>query len=194
MREVDNITSIFVALRSSLSRAVQHIVPPKEIEDIVQETYLRVCQQGGDSGIRSPRSFMFKTARNLALDHVKRAENRRTDRLDESMENHQGAGHRMTDGTLDKVCSDEEFSAFCNAVRFLPAQCRRAFVLRKVYGYSQREIASIMKISERTAEKHISNGIRQCMAYMERNGVNYSDDAGHRKPNRVVRARKGGRT
>jgi len=49
MSEDDNIAGIFMALRGRLARAVQHIVPPKEIEDIVQETYLRIRQVGGGS-------------------------------------------------------------------------------------------------------------------------------------------------
>ncbi len=44
MTGVDSIHDIYVSLRGSLARAVLGIVPPKEIEDIVQETYVRVCQ------------------------------------------------------------------------------------------------------------------------------------------------------
>ena len=40
------------------------------------------------------------------------------------------------------------------AVRQLPEQCRRVFVLKKVYGYSQREIAKELSLSESTVEKH----------------------------------------
>lgn len=46
-----------MALRGRLARAVQHIAPPKEIEHIVRETYLRIRQVGGDRKIESPRSF-----------------------------------------------------------------------------------------------------------------------------------------
>ena len=40
----DSIQNIFMGLRSSLARAVMGLVPPREVEDIVQETYVRVCQ------------------------------------------------------------------------------------------------------------------------------------------------------
>jgi len=44
-------------------------------------------------------------------------------------------------------------------------------VLRKVYGYSQREIAREMAISESTVEKHISTGIKRCAYWlMRKNG------------------------
>src|SRR5690606_20794216 len=45
-------------------------------------------------------------------------------------------------------------------------QCRKAFVLRKVYGYSQKEIADSLGISENTVEKHIATGIKRCTGYM----------------------------
>ena len=76
MAGADSFHDIYVSLRGSLARAVLGIVPPKEIEDIVQETYVRVCQIEMKEKIREPRSFLFKTAHNLALDHVKRAESR----------------------------------------------------------------------------------------------------------------------
>lgn len=171
MREGDNISDIFLAIRGRLARAVQHIVPPKEIEDIVQETYLRICQVGGKTNIQSPRSFMFKTARNLALDHVKKAESRLADSYDEMDENGLPASQLPGDSTLGKACTDEEFAQFCDSVRYLPIQCRRAFVLRKVYGYSQREIAKVMQISESTVEKHIAEGIKRCMYFMEQKNM-----------------------
>jgi len=161
-----------MALRGRLVRAVQHIVPPKEIEDIVQETYLRIRQVGGKTSIESPQSFMLKTARNLALDYVKRAETRLSDSFDEAEEAYPPLQHAVGDSTLGKVCSDEEFAQFCDGVRYLPIQCRRAFVLRKVYGYSQREIAKLMQISESTVEKHIAEGIKRCMYFMEQKNMN----------------------
>ena len=161
MAGVGNIHDIYMSLRGSLARAVLGIVPPKEIEDIVQETYVRVCQIESKDKIREPRSFLFKTARNLALDHVKRAESRLVVSAEEIAES-----ERSVDETFDRVASDQEFSHFCESVRHLPVQCRRAFVLKKVYGCSQREIAREMKISESTVEKHIAEGLKRCTYFM----------------------------
>jgi RNA polymerase sigma-70 factor (ECF subfamily) len=99
----------------------------------------------------------------------------------------------LADSTLDQVCSEEEFSRFCDAVRYLPVQCRRAFVLKKVYGYSQREIAKVMQISERTVEKHISSGIKRCMYFMEQQRTGTGTDYNEREIQRPDDSRKGGR-
>ena len=46
------------------------------------------------------------------------------------------------------MAANQEFGHFCDAIRLLPLQCRKAFILRKVYGYSQKEIASNLDISD----------------------------------------------
>ena len=81
-KQADKAT-MFASLRASLSRSVRRIVPDKEIEDVVQETFLRFCQASDEQEIRSPEAFMFRTARNLALDHVKSAEYRLTETLED---------------------------------------------------------------------------------------------------------------
>ena len=80
MAEQHRFANTFLALRRRIAGLVGGIVPPKDVEDIVQETYMRVCQVANKDVIRKPQSFMFRTARNLALDHVKRSEFRLTDR------------------------------------------------------------------------------------------------------------------
>ena len=170
MSDSENILSTYVALRAKLARAVMGIVPPRDVEDIVQETYVRVCQVRNPAAIRKPRSFLYKTARNLALDHVKRAENRLSVSAEERPPGKEIGDGADSDSTLEQVTANEEFAQFCDAVRHLPVQCRRAFVLKKVYGFSQREIAVEMSLSESTVEKHIARGIRLCRSYLENAG------------------------
>ena len=160
---VDNqLTDLYLSIRGRLARAVTNIVPPSEVEDIVQETYVRACAASQACELRSPRSYMLKTAKNLALDHVKRSEYRLADSIGDESETERDQELPMAKDTLEQVCSDEEFAIFCAAVRHLPVQCRRAFVLKKVYGYSQREIAEEMQINEKTVEGHIAIGITRC--------------------------------
>jgi RNA polymerase sigma factor (sigma-70 family) len=162
---------IFVSFRNALIRSVSHIVPPKDIEDIVQETYVRVCQVDKKEAIKYPRSFMLKTAKNLALDHVKRADFRLNQSIDEETLENALPADELHDETYTNATTNEEFAQFCEAVRHLPAQCRRAFILKKVYGYTQKEIAEYMDISESTVEKHIANGIKRCTYYMNQNSM-----------------------
>jgi len=162
----ETLGNLFISLRKTLARSVSRIVPPKEIEDIVQETYVRVCQVENREDIRFPRSFMLKTAKNLALDYVKRAETRLTESPDEDTDWDIYQRETDEDETFNRVAANQEFAHFCDAVRLLPLQCRKTFILRKVYGYSQKEIAERLDISENTVEKHIATGIKRCAQYM----------------------------
>ena len=167
MPDSDSIARIFLGLRSKLAKAVSGIVPPKEIEDIVQETYVRVRQTENLDRIRRPESFLYRTARNLAIDHIKRAESQLVDSTEDLDQFEQRLEGFDEDTTLHAMVSDDEFAKFCEAVRFLPEQCRRAFVLRKVYGFSQREIADVMSIAVSTVEKHIALGVKRTMLRMK---------------------------
>ena len=168
MSDEHKLLEVFVALRRKLARAVSRIVPPPEIEDIVQETYVRVCQFEQVGNIRHPRSFLYRTARNLALDHIKRSEARTTVGLPGDDEEHggEGDGSQASLDVYDQLAAKQEFEIFCEAVQELPLQCRRVFVMRKVYGYSQKEIAQALEIGESTVEKHIAYGIKRCSSFI----------------------------
>jgi RNA polymerase sigma factor (sigma-70 family) len=165
MSHEDKFTSLFISLRSSLARTVRGIVPPKEVEDIVQETYVRAFQSTKKDAVQEPRAFLFKIAKNLALDYARKAENRLASNTDpaESLEDEL----LSLNPTLDEAVSREEFSIFCDAVRRLPVQRRRVFVLKRVYGYTQREIATQMQISEKTVERHLTLAMQNCMEYIQ---------------------------
>jgi RNA polymerase sigma factor (sigma-70 family) len=155
---------VFMAARDSMLRMVAGIVPPKEIEDIVQETYVRICQMDKREPVEQPKSFLMKTAKNLAYDYLKKSETRLADGVESEFEF--DTDTLVNNQVFDSVASSEEFSYFCEAIRQLPIQCRRVFVLKKVYGYSQKEIAKEMNLSESTVEKHIAVGFKRCASYM----------------------------
>jgi len=46
--------------------------------------------------------------------------------------------------------------------RGLPVECRQVFTLRKVYGYSGREIAVRLGIPEHAVEEHLIQAAREC--------------------------------
>ncbi|MEM6545537.1 MAG: sigma-70 family RNA polymerase sigma factor [Pseudomonadota bacterium] len=163
MSKFRELTDIFIGMRDDLARSILKIVPPDTVEDIVQETYVKLCQQGDGKDIRYPRAYFYRAVKNLALDHVLRFDQRFTDSLESAT--NLPAGH---DQTFTDAVTHEQFGHLCDAVRRLPLQCRRVFVLKKVYNYSQKEIAAELGISEKTVEKHVALGLARCRDYMER--------------------------
>jgi RNA polymerase sigma-70 factor (ECF subfamily) len=150
-----------------VARVVGRIVQPRDVEDIVQEAFVRCYEAARTTPIRHPRSFLLTTAKNLAINHVVSADSKRTDRVasfDDS------AVSLYTLPLEREVESQEQFMLLCRAVSQLPVQCRRAFILKKVYGLSRKEIAAYMGITESTVQKHVAKGLLMCAQYLERSG------------------------
>ena len=163
----ERIAAAFVACRGLLARLVGRIVRPHDIEDIVQETFIRSFEAARTTEIRHPRSFMLKTARNLALNHISRSDQRLTDQVEDFAALDVYLPTEVVESVVE---ANEQFLLFCRAVRELPLQCRRAFLLKKVYGFSQKEVAAFLGLSESTVEKHVARGLLMCSDYLATHG------------------------
>ena len=165
---MSGIGNVFMSCRSSLKRYIARFVHhPQDIEDIVHETFLRTYAAEIKTQIQSPKAFLFRTARNLSLKHLSKSSFKLTDYLGD-MELSEVLIDEVS--TENRVEAEEKFAVFCKAVRQLPSQCRRAYILRKVYGLSHKEIAEHLDISTNTVEKHLANGILRCSEFMRNYG------------------------
>lgn len=158
------IASIYMACRGLMARTVRRIVGQSDVEDILQEAFVRSFEAESRQTIRDARAFLMRTARNLALDHVSRAAYRTTGPLNPADEEQYVDGAAPPDAQVD---AERRFIMFCQAVGSLPEQCRRVFVLHKVYGMSHEEIASKLGIAPSTIQKHIAKGLLLCFEQMQ---------------------------
>jgi len=161
---MDSLTQSFLVFKQGLVRLVRQIVDnPVDVEDIVQEAYVRSLEASRTQSIKSPKAFIARTARNLALNHIASSAVRKHESFD-----HDGpAAIYIEEITLeDRVEADRQFEDFCRAVGKLPKQCRKVFTLKQVYGLSQKEIAERLEISEKTVEYHVSQGLLYCRRYL----------------------------
>ena len=166
-KTLKELVTTFLESRTVLAHVVGRITRPHDIEDIVQETFIRSYEAAEKQPIRHPKSFMLRTARNLALNHVGKHDNKLTDNI----EDWSGSDVYVETASMEsQFDSNERFLLFCRAVRMLPVQCRRVFILKKVYGLGQKEIAEFLGISQSTVEKHVAKGLLMCTEFMEEKG------------------------
>lgn len=155
------LVSAYQKMRRRLAAAVRSLVGAGEVEDILQEAFLRCYEASQSSRVQHPSSYLLRTAINLAINHTARAGQRLNTPLEELTED-----VRLESGVdiERQAIQRERLALYCQAVAELPLQCRRAFLLKKVYGLSQREIAGYLGISENTVEKHVAKGLVHCAA------------------------------
>ena len=137
-----------------------------DVDDLAQEAVVRVLQArlaGG--GVRSPKAFLFATARNLALMRARRLAVAREDSLAEF----DCSG--IMDESVDvshAVARAEELEMLTRAIQSLPARCRQILTLRKLYGLSQRETAAELGIAEHTVEIQSALALKKLNAYFKK--------------------------
>jgi RNA polymerase sigma factor (sigma-70 family) len=148
-----------------MCRLISHIVKPDDIDGIFQETFVKTYEADLKQEIKYVRSYMLKTAKNLALNHVARWDNKYND----SLEYFTQPPVQLTSVKVeDDYESKEQFLFFCRATDQLSGSVRKCFILKKVYGLSQKEIASYLSLSESTVEKHIAQGLLKSAMYIKR--------------------------
>ena len=136
-----------------------------DVDDLVQESFIRVLRAHTEKPIDSPKAFLFATARNLALMQLRRQRTARTDSLAEN----------DLSGILDEnsdvpgaVARAQELELLTQAIQSLPARCRQILTLRKIYGLPQREVAAQLGLSEHTVEAQGTIGLRKLAEFFER--------------------------
>jgi len=141
----------------------------RDVEDIVQESYLRVWRRQLARPITFAKGFLFKVARRLALDSL-----RRTRSSPFNVVTDIEALHVIYNGqdATESACTKEEVEVLLAAIESLSHRCREIVILRKLQGMSQKEIALKLGLSEQTIQVQARRGLRRCDQYLRRHGVN----------------------
>ncbi len=153
------------ALRSYLRRAFPIVT---DLDNVVQETFVRVLQARRKGELENVRGYLFATARNQALALMRRREIIAFDSVAE-MSSLDISNDEL--GVAEKVGLGLELELLTQAIQELPERCREVLTLRKIDGLSQREIAQRMGISENTVEGQVANGMRRCAQFFRERGL-----------------------
>ncbi|BCA53923.1 putative RNA polymerase sigma factor FecI [Nitrospira sp. KM1] len=158
-----DIERLFDEQRHVLTLHVTRLVRSKELAtDLVQEAFTRILGIAGKENVIYPRSLLYRTAINLAIDHL-RSRKTPTCSLSEPVTEDAALNVASLIPTPDRELSAKQQLQQVQAViDQLPPRCRHAFLLHRVEGYSYVQIARELGISKSAVEKLITRALKQC--------------------------------
>ncbi len=175
------------ALRRYLGRFFRR---PQDVEDLLQETFVRAYAAEARGPILMPRAYLFRVAKHVSLNEIARRKNSDTHSV-EDFDDPDVVGSGNQPGVEQEVDGRRQLALFANAVAALPSQCRKVLVLKKIEGLSQREIATRLGIAESTVEKHLAKALLLTRDYMARRDASSAQDTSAAEPSTVRRLRTG---
>jgi RNA polymerase sigma factor (sigma-70 family) len=140
----------------------------RDVDDVVQESYLRIWRAKAGQSIRSAKGFLFQVARHVAMDVLRKERGSPVNFVTDL------AALPVLDQKADAAefaCTREELQLLACAVEALPARCREIVILRKIQRIPQKEIARRLGISEQTVQTQVFRGVRKCEQYLREYGV-----------------------
>jgi RNA polymerase sigma factor (sigma-70 family) len=150
--------------RRHLLRYLARLVSSRDIaEDLTQEAFIKVYAVQNET-LRSPRSFLYRTAHNLAMDHMRHRRVAAAEPLDEI-----AADTLRDNAPAPDVCvaAREELRLIEAAIQELPPKCRKVFILLRFEGRSYKEIALAMALSETMVRKYAVRALEHCRARLD---------------------------
>lgn len=136
--------------RAALIRTLRARLPNEDdVSEVMQEAYLRLLRYR-HCGPASLKYLLFRVALNLAVNHQRQACNRYSVPLED--------GEFVNDELpIEQVLIREEaVTQIVMAIQSLPPRCRTVYVMSRLGGVRQREIAQRCGISTRMVELHIA--------------------------------------
>lgn len=124
-------------------------------DDIIQEAFV-VLSEARISAIASPRAYFFSVARNIVMDHYRRA---RLVAIDDLTEVSAGLIYDDAPSIECIATARQELRVLDEIIKELPERCRQTFISHRIYGYSQGETAARLGLSLNVVEKAIAKAM-----------------------------------
>jgi len=142
------------------SRLVRYLarqnIGAEDVTDIAQETYYRMCRVEDVETIDHPQAFLFRTATNLMLDHVRNKGRRGGDNFVSFDGDIHTNGHMNGNLSHEQLLeARESLRTFNQALNELPSRCRQVFVLHRFEGMTYAGIAKHYGITVSAVNKHM---------------------------------------
>ena len=140
-----------------------------DVDDVVQECYVRLLRSRAHGTIANPRSYLFSLARNLVLDQFRR---RRASPVVAVPDTDQCEVPSATPTADEAASRAQEIELVLQAIDALPERCREIMMMRKCQELPNAEIARRLGLSVNTVNAQIVLGLARCRTFLLARGVN----------------------
>lgn len=163
-KQRSEISALYLAHQNTLIKLLCRMVGCYQTaEDLAQEAYLKVSGAAQSRIIRHPQPFLYQTARNLALDYLRRQKIREKNQNDVEDEIGCLAVPDSTP-TPDLVAeASQELKTLLSILAELPERRREMLILNKLHGWKYAKIADHFGISKSAVEKNIRIALAHCL-------------------------------
>ena len=143
-----------------LLRFFRHRLRDREdAADAMQETALRVLQVSQTASIENPQAYLFQIAKSVARLTISRQSRERP--LLVTLED--GLGVACDRPDQERIVAGRQYlAAMAREIDALPKRCQEVFVLSRIHGLPNGEIAARLGISRNMVEKHIIKALLHC--------------------------------
>ena len=135
----------------------------EEAEDIVQESFLKLWERRELLENISLASFLFMMVRNGSLNFLKHRQvaDSVECRTPDTEETEQLYAIDFAPDPSAVMIQQELSKTIDSIMDDLPPKCKEAFMLSRLKGMKNREIAEYMNITEKVVEKHITRALKR---------------------------------
>jgi RNA polymerase sigma-70 factor (ECF subfamily) len=142
--------------RAPLARFFEHRIGQQaEVDDLVQEVFLRLAASDRIESVDRPEAYIFRTAANLLIDRKRRLTTHAADAHDSYDEALHG-GARETCNPERALLGTQALEQLVAILHELPVRTRTIWVLYHLEDLSHAEIGRRLGITVSTIEKHMS--------------------------------------
>ncbi len=140
-----------------------------DVDDVIQEAYCRLSELPDHTHIQNGRAYFFATVRSIVIHGARRARVARIEAVedaeiaalpDEAPSPERDVGARL------------QLRRVMDLIAALPPAYRHALEMRRLHGFSQKETARYLGVTEKVVENNALRGLRLLMKMMA------GDDAG----------------
>jgi RNA polymerase sigma factor (sigma-70 family) len=155
-----DLAALYASEQGRLKRFLRRLVGNcATAEDLVQDAFLNLLRGGRGSEIEHSRFYLNRTARNLAIDHLRRERKRSEYSRELSASDIAVCDRPLPDAVLQ---GRQEVAVLRTVIDRLPPKCRSVFILSREHGLSMKQIAARLQIAEKTVEKHLVRAMVDC--------------------------------